>query len=159
MTGDGRVNLHPLIMAQHNLFVREHNRLANLLGATYPDWSDEALFQEARKYLIAEIQHITINEFLPMILNIDLIETYNLNPLLEGHSKYLESVHPATRNSFASAAFLFGHSGIKGEISINGSQVPFGSLFYNSDIFYNVSDAASILYEGLTVDLQQRIDR
>ncbi|CAE1312246.1 PXDN [Acanthosepion pharaonis] len=144
--GDGRVNLHPLITTQYTLFVREHNRLANLLGATYPDFSDEILFQEARKFLIAEFQHIANNEFLPNILGSDLMEAYNLWSLQDGHSSYLSSVHPGTRNGFASAAFLFAHSGVMGEISINGSQISFGSLFYNPDIFYNVSDATTILF-------------
>lgn len=62
----------------HTLMAREHNRIANGLAEVNPHWDDETLFQEARRINIAEIQHITYNEFLPILLGKDVMEKFGL---------------------------------------------------------------------------------
>lgn len=67
-SGDKRVNEHVGLAVLHTLWLREHNRLADELKKLNPHWGDETLFQEARRIVAAEIQHITYNEYLPMIV-------------------------------------------------------------------------------------------
>lgn len=54
----------------HIVAVREHNNIANKLSAMHPNWSDDKLFEEAKRCLIAEILLITYYEFLPLVLGI-----------------------------------------------------------------------------------------
>ena len=68
LSGDSRVNEHPGLALMHVLFLREHNRIAKKLHQLNPHWNDEKIYQETRKIVIAEMQHVTYNEFLPVIL-------------------------------------------------------------------------------------------
>ena len=63
LKGDSRANEQPGLTAFHTVWVREHNRLAKELSYLNPHWDDERLYQEARKINIAEMQHITYNEW------------------------------------------------------------------------------------------------
>ncbi|XP_018359795.1 PREDICTED: chorion peroxidase-like [Trachymyrmex cornetzi] len=95
----------------HTLMAREHNRIAKALAVINPHWDDEILFQEARRIVIAEIQHITYNEFLPILLGKDVMEKFGL--LLEKEKYwdgYDQSINPGVIDAFAAAAFRFGHS-------------------------------------------------
>jgi len=68
--GDGRINVQPNLVAMHGLWLRHHNNIARLLAKQNPKLDDETLFQETRRIIIAQIQMITINEFLPAILGV-----------------------------------------------------------------------------------------
>ncbi|KAH9645043.1 hypothetical protein HF086_005588 [Spodoptera exigua] len=70
LAGDTRINQTPTLAMLHTLLLREHNRVADILSDLNPLWSDEKLYQEARRIVIAEIQHITYQEWLPA--NFDL---------------------------------------------------------------------------------------
>jgi len=66
--GDSRVNQHPDLMVTHTVFLRQHNRLATQLADLNPGWDDERLYQEARRIMTAQMQHIAYKEWLPMII-------------------------------------------------------------------------------------------
>lgn len=64
--GDGRINQTPTLAMIHTLLLREHNRIADTLSSLNPFWTDEKIYQETRKIVVAEIQHITYQEWLPL---------------------------------------------------------------------------------------------
>lgn len=80
-SGDERVNEQLMLTVMHTMWMREHNRIADLLAHINPHWDDETIYQEARHIVAAEIQHITYNEFLPMVVGRQTVAKYGLEPL------------------------------------------------------------------------------
>lgn len=66
--GDLGVNQNIGIVLLTTILVREHNRLADGLRKINSHWSDERLFQEARRINIAQTQAITYYDWLPILL-------------------------------------------------------------------------------------------
>ncbi|KAG5866644.1 hypothetical protein JTB14_025149 [Gonioctena quinquepunctata] len=115
MTGDPRANENLHLTSMHLLWVRQHNLLANTLSELNSHWDDERIFQETRKIVAAQMQHVTYNEFLPILLGDNLMEKYDLYPMRKGYSKkYNDSIDPSIANAFAAATFRFAHSIIPG---------------------------------------------
>lgn len=54
--------------ALYSAIFKEHNRVAVNLAQLNRHWTDDVLFLESRRIVTAVIQHITYNEFLPIIL-------------------------------------------------------------------------------------------
>jgi peroxidase len=52
----------------HTLWLLEHNRIAAILYMVVPRQTDEFYFQHARRIVIAEMQQIIYNEYLPVII-------------------------------------------------------------------------------------------
>ena len=67
------MNEQPQLTVIQTIWMREHNRVAKILSNLNPTWSSETVFQEARRIVIAELQHITYNKFLPTLLGILLV--------------------------------------------------------------------------------------
>ena len=60
-------------------------------------------------------QHITYNEWLPLVLGPDTMARLDIAPPARGHSsRYDPKVNPTILNAFATAAFRFGHTLIQG---------------------------------------------
>ena len=118
-SGDERVNDNAGLASLHTVLVREHNRLASLLETVNPHWDEETLYQEARKMVGAEIQHITYNEFLPAILGEVLTETFQLKSKGNGyHMDYNDELPTTTLNSVGNAVLQFIPSILPGKLEL-----------------------------------------
>ena len=105
-----------------------------------PHWTDEDYFQKAREILIAEMQKIVYHEYLPIIMGNHSMSQWDLN--LQYGSTYDSSTDPTHYNSFATAAFRFGHSMIQGASYMSTGVMPTSSIFQEFELgenFFNVS--------------------
>jgi peroxidase len=115
-SGDFRVNEQPGLTVEHITWIREHNRVALELSKLNSRWSQEKVFQEARRIVIAEWQHIIYNEWLPLALGPEYMQAHDLKPLSPGSpllTDYDSNMDPRITNEFAAAAFRFGHTMVK----------------------------------------------
>jgi hypothetical protein len=134
LAGDVRANENPGIISLQTLFVREHNRIAREIAARTSRLSDEEIYQKARQKVIAEMQWIVYNEYLPALLGSNAMPNYR---------GYSPRVNPTISNEFSTAAYRFGHSMLDdevGRLNNDGTETTGGPLelatsFFNPTVF------------------------
>lgn len=149
LAGDERVNEQIHLTVLHTLYVRNHNRMATQLALLNPHWDDERIYQETRHIAAASVQHITLKEFLPLILGQEMVKYYNLTPLAEGYSDdYDENIHIGPSHAFETAAFRLGHTFIQGMIRRYNKY----HEFLGEDPLHNLLRQPFMLYEPGKLD-------
>lgn len=141
MAGDERVNEQVGLIAAHTLFVREHNRLADEIETKLNDKTSKLveqfnnsglnkgdfIYETARKIVGAEIQAITYNEFLPVLLGKSSPHIDNLT--------YNSNINPGISNEFSTAAFRVGHTLLSSEIQLANDAGSQGSVSLRNAFF------------------------
>lgn len=154
LAGDIRAAENVVLTSMQTLFVREHNRLADEISAANPELSDEEIYQEARAIVIAEIQSITYNEYLPALLGEDALSEY---------AGYDSSVDPSIANEFSTAAFRFGHSTLNDEFRLVGNDgedvdeaISLADAFFTPELLEQTGIDVFLKYASSTVS--QEVD-
>ncbi|XP_061178167.1 peroxidase-like protein [Saccostrea echinata] len=139
MAGDHRPSETPTLTVPHITWLRRHNLIADALRRATGIRNDEILFQEARRIVIAQLQHVTYNEFLPALLDDFTMNYFNLQSRSSGHSDvYNDRLDPRTINAFGVAAYRMGHSLVR---NIVGHDRGFGKIqVFNVSDFFEVPD-------------------
>jgi hypothetical protein len=106
LAGDVRANENIELTAIHALFVREHNQIASAIAAANSWLNDEQIFQLTRRMVVAELQVITYNEFLPALLGPNALRPYY------GYNPFVNS---GIATEF-STAFRIGHTLVNDDV-------------------------------------------
>lgn len=80
MSGDSRTSENLGLTGIHTVFLREHNRIASELAKLNADWTDEKLYQETRRIIIAVLQHIVYDQYVPGTIGNDGSAKYGIVP-------------------------------------------------------------------------------
>ncbi|XP_041968484.1 peroxidase-like [Aricia agestis] len=137
LAGDTRINQTPTLAVLHTLLLREHNRVADILSNLNPLWNDEKLYQEARRIVIAEIQHITYQEWLPLNFGEGYLRYYRISPTSLYNRDYNEDVNPGVINGFGAGAFRFLHTIIPDSIMTCPASYQSAYMYKLSDHYFN----------------------
>merc|ERR1712241_1115059 len=162
--GDFRAIEMPGLQTMHTLFVREHNRLAELIKEEKPNWSDEDIYQNARRINVGAYQSIVYGGYLPVVLG-----TANLAGLevTQDGSNYDKDAEPAMTTEFATAAYRFGHSMIQGLVErFNIDNSGLFDTYFLHDVFFtseNLKSDNGLGFEqilmGLVTQAAQTMDK
>ena len=100
------------------MFLREHNNIARDLARINPHWNSDRVFEETRAIIIAIMQKIIYDEYVPATISQAAIQEFDL----QGESlSYDDTIDATTTTVFVAAAFRRGHSQISEQfVSRNG---------------------------------------
>lgn len=157
LAGDVRANEQLGLAVMHTLFVREHNRLAQTLQENFPLHDGEMIFQRARRLVVAKLQMITYQEFLPALVGPGALPAY---------SGYDPSINPTIFNEFSVAAYRLGHSMLNERllrVDASGQEIPDGHLqlrdaFFRTPLLLRVEDDLDPILRGLAAQQHQALD-
>ncbi len=142
VTGDTRGNENVELTVLQTLFLDNHNRIASELQKANPTWSDEQLFQEARKLNIAQYQSIIYNEWIPDVLGSNALRAYK---------GYNPNVNASIATEFSTVAYRFGHSLLSGDVERQGNNgqtiaadVPLAEDFFDPSILNGQGQPSTI---------------
>lgn len=161
VSGDVRANENTFLAAIHTLFAREHNRVCDSLRkwlsahGHHDLLEDKWLFPTARKIIAAEIQSITFNEFIPILLGPNSLPPYRgYNPRIDARISTLHS----------SFAYRWGHSAIAESYNLRDrrnqqSTVKLRELFFNTMGFlkFGVDNLVSSAVKTSAMDTDEQI--
>lgn len=135
--GDGRVNQNIGLLTMQTIWLREHNRVALILAKINPLWSDEKLYQEAKKLVTGVYQHIIYHEWLPLLIGKQAAKLYGLIPLNQGYFYgYNPKLYSQIANEFSTAAFRFGHTMVRSNfLKVDSLYKHFDNTTLRSSIF------------------------
>ena len=126
--GDPRNDENIFISQMQSLFIRFHNHVVELVEECQIHKTEESTFEQAKNICRWVYQWIVVNEFLPAIVDEDV-----LAPYIEGfHNSQLPGPinwesQPFITVEFSAAAYRFGHSLIRQDYRLNN--IVAGDLF------------------------------
>ena len=154
LAGDKRAAEQPGLLSLHTLFIREHNRQAKYIAEHNPLMSDDKIFAEARKIVTAEIQAITYNEFLPVLLGSEKANPNNFNIVQKTNDGTVS-------NEFSTAAYRLGHTLVSDKVAvkqIDGSikQVSLDDVFFQPE--FTRKEGIGAILSGQSEQTSEKVD-
>jgi hypothetical protein len=148
LAGDIRSNENIFLTAIHTLFVREHNRLCDIIVSENTNYigKDELIYQTARKLVIGMIQYITYEQFLPNLLG--------SFPKYNGYNK---NTNVSIKTEFSAVAYRLGHSMLSSSLKTGENTTILLRDAFFSPTFIQTNGIDNLLLGG-SLGIMQEID-
>lgn len=110
------------------LWLREHNRVCDILKAEHPTWDDEQLFQTTRLIIIGEIIRIIIEEY------VQQLSGYLMKLKFDPTLLFSERFQYSNRIALEFAHLYHWHPLMPDSFHIDGEEIPYSQFFYNTSL-------------------------
>ncbi|XP_075384582.1 prostaglandin G/H synthase 2 [Tenrec ecaudatus] len=120
--------LVPGLMMYATIWLREHNRVCDVLKQEHPEWDDERLFQTSRLILIGETIKIVIEDYVQHLSGYHFKLKFDPELLFNQHFQY--------QNRIASEfnTLYHWHSLLPDAFQINNQEYSFQQFMYNNSV-------------------------
>eukprot|EP00179_Madagascaria_erythrocladioides_P014414 CAMPEP_0198364684 /NCGR_PEP_ID=MMETSP1450-20131203/153790_1 /TAXON_ID=753684 ORGANISM="Madagascaria erythrocladiodes, Strain CCMP3234" /NCGR_SAMPLE_ID=MMETSP1450 /ASSEMBLY_ACC=CAM_ASM_001115 /LENGTH=569 /DNA_ID=CAMNT_0044072123 /DNA_START=483 /DNA_END=2192 /DNA_ORIENTATION=+ len=150
VAGDSRASENPALTSVHVLFLREHNRIAEQFLDDGMD--DETCYQLTRLLVGAELQIITLNEFLPKLVG----------PSIKNKNFGTQNKNVGVFHEFSTVCFRFGHTMVPDELSLVDEDFCGAESISLTEAFHNPSivreNGIEPIIRGLLIDSAEMLD-
>ncbi|XP_061589710.1 prostaglandin G/H synthase 1-like [Cololabis saira] len=110
------------------LWLREHNRVCDILKAEHPAWDDEQLFQTARFIIIGETIRIVIEEYVQHLSGYLLQLKFDPTLLFNSHFQY------GNRISLEFSQLYHWHPLMPDSFHISGDELSYQQFLFNTSV-------------------------
>ncbi|XP_040014019.1 phosducin-like protein [Xiphias gladius] len=110
------------------LWLREHNRVCDILKAEHPTWDDEQLFQTTRLIIIGETIKIVIEEYVQHLSGYLLNLKFDPTLLFNSHFQY------GNRIALEFSQLYHWHPLMPDSFFINGDELSYAQFLFNTSV-------------------------
>lgn len=126
--GHEMFGLLPGLTMYATIWLREHNRVCDVLNAEHPTWDDEQLFQTARLIIIGEIINIIIEEY------VQHLSGYLLKLKFDPTLLFNERFQYSNRIALEFGHLYHWHPLMPDSFLIDGDEIPYSQFMYNTSL-------------------------
>ena len=165
LAGDIRVTEQPGLTAMHTIFVRFHNKIAEILASSYdqPAANDEEIYQQTKAIVTAVLQKITYKDWLPALFGDTVV-----NSILGEYTGYDPDQSGDICLIWASGAFRFGHTMLPSALPVRDTDcgrvlewdddMDLAESFFTPNLWTENEDLMELLMDGFSCTKCNEID-
>uniref|UniRef100_A0A674NDQ5 Prostaglandin G/H synthase 1 n=2 Tax=Takifugu rubripes TaxID=31033 RepID=A0A674NDQ5_TAKRU len=129
--GQEMFGIIPGLTLYATLWLREHNRVCDILKAEHPTWDDEQLFQTSRLIIIGETIKIVIEEY------VQQLSGYLLNLKFDPAMLFSTQFQYGNRIALEFSQLYHWHPLMPDRFLIDGDEVPYEQFLYNTSFLFH----------------------
>ncbi|XP_059141342.1 prostaglandin G/H synthase 2-like [Physella acuta] len=120
--------LLPGLFLYQTIWMREHNRVCDILKGEHPDWDDERLFQTGKLIILGETLKIVVEDYVQHLANYNIEIKFKPTVLFGEHFQYQNKINAEFNDLY------HWHPLMPDEFNISGTIYPMKDFMFHSEL-------------------------